>query len=51
MGTLMMLFQKTVHSENWSLPCFCLGCDWLLYKKSGHHCINAQLCLALHRAG
>src|SRR5947207_4996119 len=47
----MMLFQKTVHSENWLLPHLCLGCDRLLYKKSGHHCINAQLCPALHWAG
>src|SRR5436190_13809686 len=47
----MMFFQKTVHSENWSLPCFCPGSNQLLYTKSGHHCINAQLCPALHQAG
>src|SRR5436190_4884567 len=45
------IFQKTVHSENWLLPRFCLGSDQLLYTKSGHHCINAQLCPALHWAG
>src|SRR5436190_6319605 len=46
----MIFFQKTVHSENWLLPHFCLGSNQLLYTKSGHHCINAQLCLALHWA-
>src|SRR5436190_19820566 len=50
-GDINDIFQETVHSENWLLPHFCLGSDRLLYTKSGHHCINAQLCPALHRAG